>query len=215
MRALIGWDEGMKPMVCVTCGPAEVSLDGVRVITNRATGGIGRVLARFAMEKGAEVICFRGEGSTAPPPPGDVRGFTTNESLMAGLRETGRELDVIFHAAALSDFMIKRIEGARGAKLDSRGGDVQVTLSPATKVLPLLRGWFPRAVIVGWKFELDGARADALERGARQIRECATDGCVVNGAAFGAGFGLLMPDGRLEEYPDREALALGLVARFL
>lgn len=205
----------MKPLVFVTCGPAEVSIDGVRVITNRATGGIGRALAAAAMEKGAEVVCFRGEGSTSAPPPGEVRAFTTNESLMAGLRETGSVPDVIFHAAALSDFVVKRIEGARGTKLDSRGGDVRVTLSPATKVLPLMRGWFPRAVIVGWKFELDGGRADVIERGARQIRECATDGCVVNGAAFGAGFGLLMPAGRLEEYPDRVTLASGLVAKFL
>ena len=42
-----------------------------------------------------------------------------------------------------------------------------------------------------WKFEVDGNRETALEEGRKQIAECGTNACVVNGPAYGAGFGLL------------------------
>ena len=62
---------------------------------------------------------------------------------------------------------------------------------PTPKILPELRGWFPRALIVGWKFEADGQRADALNAAANQLNNCATDFCVANGPAYGPGFNLV------------------------
>ena len=40
-------------------------------------------------------------------------------------------------------------------------------------------------------FEADGKRADAVAAARRQLAECSTDLCVVNGPAYGEGFGLL------------------------
>ena len=44
---------------------------------------------------------------------------------------------------------------------------------------------------MGWKYELEGAREDAIEKGWTQIAQNGTDACVVNGAAYGEGFGVL------------------------
>ena len=46
-------------------------------------------------------------------------------------------------------------------------------------------------MIVGWKYELDGSRADAIARARKQIQFPSTDACVVNGSAYGEGFGFL------------------------
>jgi phosphopantothenate---cysteine ligase (CTP) len=205
----------MKPLVCVTCGPAYEPLDDVRRLTNFSTGEIGAVLVRELLGAGAETICFRGEGATASAPDGDVRGFTTNASLSDALQKLHPSPDLIFHAAALSDFTIGEIDRGGLAKLDSRKGEIQVTLVPAPKVLPLMKRWFPNASVVGWKYELDGTRRDALARAARQIETSGTQACVVNGRAYGEGFGLLFPDGRLAEYPDKPSLAAGLAATFV
>ena len=47
----------------------------------------------------------------------------------------------------------------------------ELTLKPAEKILPKIRGWFPDARIIGWKFELDGPRDQAITRAQAQIRE--------------------------------------------
>jgi phosphopantothenoylcysteine decarboxylase/phosphopantothenate--cysteine ligase len=50
---------------------------------------------------------------------------------------------------------------------------------------------------VGWKFEGDGARADAISAAQRQIAECSTDLCIANGPAYGEGFGLVARNGKV------------------
>jgi len=203
------------PLACITCGPAFEPLDKVRRITNASTGEIGGVLSEAFRRAGWDVICFRSEASTFPPPAGvDVRPFSTNESLARGLRSLERPPAIILHAAALCDFILESIEGAEGsAKLSSRGGSIRLTLKPAEKILPKIRGWFPEARVIGWKFELDGTREQAIARAQAQIRVARTDACVVNGSAYGPGFGLLAPDNSLQHFPDKAALAGHLATR--
>jgi len=202
-----------KPLAVVTCGPASAPIDSVRRITNFATGEIGSILSQALKEAGWEVICLRGKGSTFPAPAGiDVRVFSTNDSLAALFQRLPAAPNAIFHAAALCDFQVASIEGAAGMKkIPTRDWALTLHLEPAPKILPRLREWFPQALIVGWKYELDGDRPAALAKGAAQIRECRTDACVVNGAAYGEGFGILLPDGTLMEVADKRGLATTLL----
>jgi phosphopantothenoylcysteine synthetase/decarboxylase len=202
-----------KPLAVVTCGPASAPIDSVRRITNFATGEIGSILSQALKEAGWEVICLRGEGSTFPAPAGiDVRVFSTNDSLAALAQNLPAVPKAIFHAAALCDFQVASIEGGSGMKkIPTRDGALTLHLEPAPKILPRLREWFPQAFIVGWKYELDGDRSAALAKAAAQIRECRTDACVVNGAAYGEGFGILLPDGTLTEVADKRGLATALL----
>jgi phosphopantothenoylcysteine decarboxylase/phosphopantothenate--cysteine ligase len=219
----------MSQLAVITCGPSHTPIDSVRRITNFATGEIGTILAQALVARGWEVICFRGEGSTSPPPTGvDLRSFTTNNSLAQALQSLTCQPRLVFHAAALCDFQVARIEGARiegariegarieGARIEekipSRRGPLTLLLEPAPKVLPRLRDWFPEARLAGWKYELEGTRPEVLEKAAAQIVESRTDACVVNGRAFGTGFGILLPDGTLHEQPDKTSLAAALLA---
>ena len=199
----------MLPLACITCGPAYEPIDKVRRITNLSSGEIGAVLANAFLRVGFEVICFRGESATFPPPAdADVRPFSTNESLAVSLRSLERAPAIILHAAALCDFVLASIEGAdSGDKLSSRAGSIRLTLQPAEKVLPKMRDWFPDARLIGWKYELDGSRETAVARASAQIREARTDACVVNGSAYGPGFGLLTTDNRLHHFSDKSVLA--------
>ena len=202
-----------KPLAVVTCGPASAPIDSVRRITNFATGEIGAILSHALKESGWEVICLRGEGSTFPAPEGvDLRVFSTNDSLAALFQSLPVPPNAIFHAAALCDFQVASIEGgAEMKKIPTRDGALTLHLEPAPKLLPRLREWFPEAFVVGWKYELDGDRSTALAKGASQIHECRTNACVVNGSAYGKGFGILLPDGTLTEVADKRGLAAALV----
>jgi len=206
----------MGRLAVITCGPAIAPIDSVRRITNFATGEIGTLLTHELLLRGFEVICFRGEGSSAPAPEGAaVRKFFTNETLSVALRELPRRPDAILHAAAMCDFEVEKIEGAEGQnKLSSRSDSLMLTLRPAPKILPTLRELFPTAKIVGWKYELDGGRAQALTRAREQITQCRTDLCVLNGAAYGEGFGIVSPaESEVLHSPDKTSLARSLVDR--
>jgi phosphopantothenoylcysteine decarboxylase/phosphopantothenate--cysteine ligase len=205
----------MPPLACITCGPAYEPIDNVRRITNFSTGEIGSVLTEAFLRTGHEVVCFRGEAAAFPGPAGaDVRPFSTNESLADGLRSLERPPAIVLHAAALCDFVLESIEGADvSGKLASRAGTLRLTLRPAEKILPQIRAWFPSARIIGWKYETDGPREQALARAAAQIQDARTDACVLNGAAYGPGFGLLTPDEGLLHFPGKSALAAHLAVR--
>mgnify|MGYP001244534417 CR=1 FL=1 len=204
--------------VVVTCGPAIAPIDGVRRITNFSTGTLGLTLANALAAGGREVVCFKGEAATTslrPHEAVDVRPFSTNDDLLEKLRSIPTA-SAIFHAAALCDYETNVVQDESGglrteAKIPSRAGTLTLVLRPARKVLPLLREVFPDARIVGWKYELDGGREDALRAAIRQIQEARTDFCVVNGAAYGDGFGILSGDGTVRHFATTDELCRELV----
>jgi len=196
------------PFAVVTCGPAWTPVDAVRRITNHSTGELGTLLCESLVTVGCKTVCLRGEMATHQPPREVmVIPFSTNDSLLELLKNLPRLPDVFFHAAALSDYEVAGVEGAAGAqKIRSDAPDLRITLRPARKILPLLRGLFPATRIIGWKYELDGTPADARARAEHQIASAFTDACVVNGSAYGDGFGFVTP-GSLTHFADRADLA--------
>jgi phosphopantothenoylcysteine decarboxylase/phosphopantothenate--cysteine ligase len=133
-----------------------------------------------------------------------------------------RGAEAVFHAAAVSDFTFGTIwnraedgtlQEVRSAKIPSRGGVLLAELRPAPKILAELRGWYPQAYLTGWKYELEGDQAQAMARGRQQLEENQTDACVVNGRAYGNGFGLVSPGGIREHLMDKPALFAALLER--
>lgn len=206
--------------IVITSGPSYEPLDQVRRLTNSSTGELGTLLAEAFAEAGHSVVCFRAIASTFAPPlwPVEVVPYATNDDLVDGLmRLPNREqVTVVLHAAALCDFKVKEIvtdEGVTlpGNKISSRSGKLHLTLEPAPKIITSLRRMFPASIIVGWKFELDGTPADVLAKGKKQLDECLTDACVLNGKAYGAGFGVISRASESIHLPDKPALCRFLV----
>ena len=189
-------------------------MDQVRRLTNFSTGELGLMLAGVLARAGHEVLCLKGEGATAQVAAAGVKmaAFSTNDDLLRKLEAEAGAADAVFHAAALCDYRVKTVRAADGtspdaAKIPTRSGELTLTLEPTVKVLPRLRAIFSHAKIVGWKYELDGTHDDALALAARQIAECHTDACVVNGAAWGAGFGFVETGRAPVAIADKLALA--------
>ena len=194
----------------VTAGPTYEPLDDLRRLTNFSTGRLGTELANFLAARGHKVILLIGTMAThgGERRAQRVETFTTTTDLREKLKAvSSKKVDAIFHAAAVSDFAFGRIftpnESGKLAeiksvnKISTRQGKLLVELVATPKIIAELRGWFPRTRIVGWKFEADGARADALSAARQQIAECSTDLCVVNGPAYGEGFGLATRNGKV------------------
>lgn len=203
----------------VTAGPTFEPLDEVRRLTNFSTGRLGTELAHYLAARGHKVVLLIGESAVygGERKAQRVEMFTTAVDLREKLKlHSVKKVDGIFHAAAVGDFIFGRIfepdeagklseiKGAR--KISTRREKLLVELLPAPKIIAELRGWFPRTKIIGWKFEADGARAGALAAGQRQIAECSTDLCVVNGPAYGEGFGLVGAKGAPAHLPNPPVL---------
>ena len=193
----------------VTAGPTFEPLDDVRRLTNFSTGRLGTELANFLTARGHRVTLLLGESATyaGERQVKSVKTFSTTADLRAKLKSfSGKKVDAIFHAAAVSDFAFGKMftRDAAGKlkpfkslkKISTRSGNLFVELVPTPKIIAELRVWFPHTKIVGWKFEADGQRADALRAARKQIADCATDGCVANGPAYGKGFNLVSVTGQ-------------------
>src|SRR5262249_48486126 len=123
--------------------------------------------------------------------------------------------DAVFHAAAVSDFTfgktwLRSTDGAltevKSGKISTRQGTLLAELVPTPKIIAELRDWFPKARLVGWKYEVEGDRAGVVRLAQRQIVECRTDACVANGKAYGDGFGLVRANGECEQLADQAVL---------
>ena len=203
--------------IIITSGPSYEPIDQVRRISNFSTGELGTLLAESFAEAGHSVTCFRGAGSTfaAPLWPVEVVPFTTNDDLASKLQGIYKreEVEMVFHAAALCDFRVIDVRNeaddtpAKGEKLPSRDGNLRITLQPVPKLIASLRQLFPASILVGWKYELTGTVDEVIAKGRHQMDDCLTDACVLNGAAYGAGFGMVSRGGDQAHLPDKAALA--------
>jgi phosphopantothenoylcysteine decarboxylase/phosphopantothenate--cysteine ligase len=206
-------------VIClVTAGPTYEPLDGARRITNFSTGQLGTELANFLAEHGHEVTLLIGQQATyaGERRAQQVESFTTTTDLAAKVEaRSGKSVGAVFHAAAVSDFAFGKVwsRGPGGelteiksGKYSTRHGTLVAELVPTRKIIASLRGWFPEARLTGWKYEVDGGRAEVIRAGEKQIAECRLDACVANGPAYGDGFGLLKANGSCEHVENNAAL---------
>ncbi len=204
----------------VTFGPTQEPLDAMRIISNRSTGTLGTQLALTLCGHGHQVIALRGTGSTAET--GEllragipIHSFTTTQELddLLKLISQTTPVDALYHAAAVSDYYFPK---ATQSKISTASGALTLTLEPTPKILPRLRTWFPAAHITGWKFESSETgleRDNALAAAREQIDAARTDACVLNGTAYGSGFGYLASGGAFMHLPNLKALCDYLSAR--
>jgi phosphopantothenoylcysteine decarboxylase/phosphopantothenate--cysteine ligase len=205
----------------VTAGPTFESLDAVRRLTNFSTGKLGCQLAAFLADRGHDVVLLKGEAAThgGETRAAMVQRFTSTGNLLErfqALAETG--VDAVFHAAAVSDFTFGRVfsgspetglKQITSGKFSTREGTLLAELVPTPKVIAGLRALYPKARLVGWKYEVDGDRAAVEALARRQLVDCRTDACVANGAAYGFGFGIVTAGG-LEHFSDTGLLYAAL-----
>src|SRR6185437_10349294 len=103
----------LRGMNCiVTAGPTFEPLDDVRRLTNFSTGRLGTELANYLAARGHKVILLIGEMSTynGERKAQRIEIFSTTVDLHEKLKSfSTKKTDVIFHAAAVSDFSFGRI----------------------------------------------------------------------------------------------------------
>ncbi|MGZ4965043.1 MAG: phosphopantothenoylcysteine decarboxylase domain-containing protein [Limisphaerales bacterium] len=210
----------------ITAGPTYEPLDEVRRLTNFSTGKLGSELANFLTKRGHEVELLLGESATwcGEQKAKKIQRFTSTQDLCDRLEKLASpEIDAVLHAAAVSDFKLGKtwmrdekgeLVEIKSAKISTRDGTMLAELVPTAKIITRLRAWFPNACIVGWKYEMEGEQKSVQEKALRQLDDNNTDACVMNGRAWGSGFGLYLrlqsKDALVSNLKDANALYEGL-----
>jgi phosphopantothenoylcysteine decarboxylase/phosphopantothenate--cysteine ligase len=153
-----------KLRVLVTGGPTAVGLDPMRIISNRSTGEMARLIAASFAKKGAAVTLLLGQqASSQVPLPGNVKlkSFFYYDDLASLLmQELKSGWDVVVHAAAVSDLEPAKVSAS---KLSSRKA-FTLKLVPTRKLINTIKKAVPDAVLVGFKFETRIVRAFILDK---------------------------------------------------
>ena len=174
----------------VTAGATIEPIDEVRLLTNRSTGRLGCMLADALCQANHQVTLLLSESAQKHPSSKNVQthSFTTTESLQKQIIDKSKtEVAAFFHVAAVSDF---RPEAHSKGKIDSNATHT-LKLAPTTKIIDGLRDIMPNSLLIGWKYEAAGTLNSVRIKGKKQMEQCKTDGCVLNGPAYGTGYGLL------------------------
>lgn len=159
--------------ILVTAGATIEEIDEVRFISNKSSGKMGKALAEQCFRRGAEATLLTSKKFDLNPKIKQIN-FTSTEDLEKEIKKH-KNLDAVFHSAAVSDFKIKKFKG----KIKS-GKKIKLELIPNKKILPQLRNLFPKALIVGFKAEVYKSKKELEEIARKKLKECKLDFIVAN-----------------------------------
>jgi phosphopantothenoylcysteine synthetase/decarboxylase len=166
------------PRILITSGPTSVPIDAMRVITNRSTGEIGRLIANAFLKIGAQVTLLEGAvTTTVPVKPSRLHQFYTYTELQAALdEELKRPYDIVIHAAAVSDFILKKsFKGKLGSS-----DKIILELVPAKKLVLMIKKEQPKTFLVGFKLETSILRPKIMPKVASLFDKASCNMVVVN-----------------------------------
>lgn len=162
--------------VLVTAGGTIEKIDAARIITNRSSGKMGLAIARACQYLGAQVLLLRSVGSKEANWDIKEEKFTTVKDLDNLLQRFIKRYDIIFHLAAVSDFIPeKEIED----KIDSTKS-ISLTLVPAVKLINNLKKWNSKVMLVGFKAVYRKNQSEIIKIAAKCIQESKADYLAVN-----------------------------------
>src|SRR5690606_18291293 len=124
--------------------------DGVRYLGNTSSGQTGATLADYLLSKGHRVFWLGAKDAIKPKRLQQSHFFTDYDDLAAALEHllSEQSFDVIFHAAAVSDYKVTDIESEgsrlsfdRNQKISSDTDTLQLTLTTQPKLINRLLDW--------------------------------------------------------------------------
>jgi len=198
--------------VLVTYGPTWVALDDMRVLSNRSSGTLGKMLCRDLVRSGAKVSAL--EGPVAQPLKAagvQVKKFTFfDEFAKLFTAELKKRPDVVIHAAAVSDF---RPRQKNKGKISS-DKPLTLVLVPTPKLISRVKRWTPQSLLVGFKLEATGCQRRLKQAALRSIKENHCDLVVANSLTKGYRGFIVNSQGTLvAQAATRRAMSLKLVTQ--
>ncbi|WP_427704798.1 bifunctional phosphopantothenoylcysteine decarboxylase/phosphopantothenate--cysteine ligase CoaBC [Staphylococcus parequorum] len=151
--------EGMNALI--TAGPTVEELDPVRYLSNRSSGKIGYALAESLTKRGANVTLVSGPTHLTPPENVNVIQIQSAEEMFEAVKTRFNEQDIIFKAAAVSDYApAEMLEH----KLKKQDGTLSVTFKRTPDILKYLGEHKTKQFLVGFAAETQNIETYAQKK---------------------------------------------------
>ncbi len=166
--------------ILVTSGATREPVDAVRFLSNGSSGASGATLADAWAARGHAVVLLRGEGAAAPRLVRENEIFSTAEDLRTRLERRlacGR-FDAVVMVAGVSDY---RPQSPSLDKLSSEPASVTLRLVRNPKIVPVLKSYSPRPlVVVGFKLTVGAGPSERHAAVSAQFASGGVDAVVHN-----------------------------------
>ncbi len=162
--------------IIVTSGGTNEYIDGVRFIGNRSSGKMGVAIAEACFLQGADVLLIRSKTSVSSRYDIGQIVFETADELLHILKKEIKKYDVLFQAAAVSDFSI---DDKHSKKIDSKK-NIILKLSPREKIITQIKTWYPKIMLIAFKAVWGGSEKKRIKEAMEKLQESNVDAVVVN-----------------------------------
>ncbi len=114
----------------INAGPTHEAWDGVRILSNRASGKLGVLLAEQASMRGADVILIAGPGT--PPTLFNIKriNIESAEQMLEACTQHAANADIFIGTAAISDFRFTHQQTEKLKRSDRSAMTVELTANP-------------------------------------------------------------------------------------
>lgn len=149
--------------VLITCGPTWIPIDDTRIISNKSTGELGQLAAKYIAKTGARVTLLEGPvtESLESKLVKVIKFNFYDDFYQIFEREVKKKYDCIIHAAAVSDYKLKK---PFKSKLSSKLNKISLELVPTEKIVYIIKDHHPETFLVGFKLETHIDKVTAIEK---------------------------------------------------
>ncbi|OEL02649.1 bifunctional phosphopantothenoylcysteine decarboxylase/phosphopantothenate--cysteine ligase CoaBC [Staphylococcus casei] len=145
----------------ITAGPTIEELDPVRYLSNRSSGKMGYALAESLEKRGAIVTLVSGPTNIVPPENVDTIQVTSAEEMFKVVKNRFETQDIIFKAAAVSDYApVETLDH----KLKKQDGTLSVTFKRTPDILKYLGEHKTSQFLVGFAAETQNIETYAQQK---------------------------------------------------
>jgi len=162
--------------IIVTAGGTLEKIDEVRYLTNKSSGKMGVALAEECFLRGGEVLLLRANSAVKPRYHMPEETFDTADELFSIIKNEVPNADMIFHAAAVSDFQLcQKIQG----KISSKS-PLNLALTPRLKIADHIKKLNPKIKLIAFKAEHGLPESELIDEAFEKLQECQADAVVAN-----------------------------------
>ena len=145
----------------VTAGPTIEVIDPVRFVSNRSSGKMGYALAQALKQRGAIVTLVTGPTQLDDPQGIEVVHIQSAEEMFEEVTARYQTQDIVFKAAAVSDYTPKEVQPHKVKKQD---GELSVVFKRTPDILKYLGEHKAHQYLVGFAAETQDIERYAQEK---------------------------------------------------
>ncbi len=159
----------------INAGPTHESWDGVRILSNRASGKLGVLLAEQAAARGAEVSLIAGPGTPLTQSNIERHNVESAEQMLNACQQEAADSDMFIATAAVSDFRFAKTQKEKLKRADTACMSVELMANPDIVAQIAAMPNRPKKVIA-----FAAESSNHIEYGKKKLQQKGVDAIVAN-----------------------------------